>query len=73
MESNDARQDGTQYVFQIPEKLNSFLDGEEFNALMQSYRHAPVTCQGEVIDAFEAVKEAIRRTSVILLTHEDAI
>ena len=36
------------------------LDGEEFYDLMQSYRHALVNNQGEVVEAFRNVKEFIK-------------
>jgi hypothetical protein len=37
-----------------------FLDEREFYELMQVYRHAPLSPQKRVIEAFEAVKRYIR-------------
>lgn len=45
-------------------ETEDFLGEQEFYDLMQSYRHAPLTNQPLVVDAFEAVKAYIREHTV---------
>lgn len=43
------------------EAADAWLDGREFYDLMQAYRVAPVERQSSVLEAFDAVKTALRR------------
>lgn len=38
-----------------------FLDSQDFYELMQRYRHSPAVPQESVVQAFEAVKEYVRK------------
>lgn len=40
-----------------------WLEEQDFYELMQIYRHAPLVPQAEVREAFEAVKDYIRKQS----------
>lgn len=41
-------------------QLNDFLDSRDFYELSQAYRHAPLEKPAAVVEAWEALKEAIR-------------
>lgn len=47
----------------VPAVLIDALESEEFYGLMQAYRHAPLTPQKDVVEAFEAVKAYIWRAA----------
>lgn len=40
---------------------NDILEDQEFYELMQAYRHIPISEQKETVEAFEAVKNFIRK------------
>jgi hypothetical protein len=42
------------------QSLNDFLNSREFYELSQSYRHAPLEKPAQVVEAWEALKDAIR-------------
>ncbi len=44
--------------------MNDWPECEEFYNLMQAYRHIPFEHQKEVVAAYEAVKDWIRRNAV---------
>ena len=43
----------------LQDRLRQWLDSREFYELMAQYRHAPVTSQEQVVQAFEYVKNGI--------------
>lgn len=49
------------------------LEGKEFYNLMQSYRIAPAADQDKVVNAYEAVKEYIRRQKVAELKRREKL
>lgn len=48
-------------IFLHKKLANKRLDWQDFYEIMQTYRHAPMTEQDKVVDAFENVKKWIRQ------------
>ncbi len=44
--------------------IKDYLEEQDFYELMQTYRHCPLICISEVIEAFENVKQFIRNHSL---------
>lgn len=55
---------------QEEKSLRDVLDDQEFYDLMQTYRHAPMSSQDAVVEAYEAVKCFIREKVVNQMSEE---
>jgi hypothetical protein len=51
-------------------RLREFLDSREFYDLMQAYRHAPQLPPAAVVEAYEAVKTAVLRSTLTQLQEQ---